>query len=533
MKNLTNTDIKKICDLYQTKSIEDISKEFHIGDRRVKNILMENGIEIRNSHQKTISNDDYIEKNRERFPLVEGSHYIAVLKTDDNIIFEDYLNQSGCLTQYIKNSIGIEIPSLYLRKKYFHEHGEQWYEQWFDIVAIKDLKQSLKKCPYCKWKTIDVENKSGMFMTHLLKEHNKPINVFLKEHPEDKDYFSKQQKIIEKKEFLKNSKNYVLCPICGEKMEKITYWHIRSKHNISYKDFKTRYPNASMISENMLSQTMDAQKMTNLTVSKNRFISKYEREIQDFLSIHNIEFEANRQILIGREIDILIRDKKIGIEFDGLKWHTEFFGKKSHSYHLEKTIKCNEVGYGLIHIFEDEYVNNKDIVLSKISHILNIENKPSIYARKCSVREIYKKEAEDFLNKNHIQGYSPSTVYIGTFYNEKLIGVMTFKNGNVKNKGWDLTRFASDINYNCVGIGGKMFTYFIRNYNPEKVILNGDTKLTISDQTGDILNPTKDNYIIELAFNNFNSIKQDEQKERLFEGILSVENIECVYENVN
>ena len=41
-------------------------------------------------------------------------------------------------------------------------------------------------------------------------------------------------------------------------------------------------------------------------------------------------------------------------------------------YHLNKTIKCNEKGYGLIHVFEDEYVNKKQLVLNKIKHILNI-----------------------------------------------------------------------------------------------------------------------------------------------------------------
>lgn len=218
-----------------------------------------------------------------------------------------------------------------------------------------------------------------------------------------------------------------------------------------------------------------------MTVSKNRFISVYEREIQDFLRKNNVEFESNRQILIGREIDILVRDKKIGIEFDGLKWHTEWFGKKSHRYHLEKTELCNQKGYGLIHIFEDEYVNRKEIVFNKISHILGLDKDlPKIPGRKCIVREIYKNDAQTFLEKNHIQGYYKSSVYLGAFYDGKLISVMSFKNGNIKNPSWELTRFASDPNYILQGVGGKLFKYFVNQYKPKQVISFADRRWTIN-----------------------------------------------------
>lgn len=480
MKSLTKKDIENICLDYINNSIEEIAKKYNIGDRRIKKILIDNNVEIRNSHKKTISSDDYIEKNYSRFPFIDGEHYVAVLKDDQNIIFEDYLNKSGALTHYIKTALNIEIPSLFLRKKYFHENNKQWYEQWFNIVSIKNEIKKVKKCPYCNWETIDIENRSGMFLTHLTKEHGITIEKHLEKYPEDNEYFKKQFDLIVKQNKLKNKKNYVICPICNEKMEKITYWHLKSKHNMDFNEFKEKYPYSSIISSNMIRQTKEAQILGNLTVSKNRFISKYEREIQDFLKEHGIQFETNRQMLIGREIDILIEDKKIGIEFDGLKWHTEWFGKKEHRYHLEKTLKCNEKGYGLIHIFEDEYVNHKDIVISKLSHILGFDNTPSIMARKCVIKEIYKNQAENFLNENHIQGYFPSSIYLGAFYNDIIIAVMSFKNGNIKNKGWELTRFATNINYHCAGIGGKLFKYFIKNYNPYEVYSFADRRWTIN-----------------------------------------------------
>ena len=176
---------------------------------------------------------------------------------------------------------------------------------------------------------------------------------------------------------------------------------------------------------------------------------------------------------------MVCEDKNIAIEYNGLKWHTEWFGKKSHTYHLEKTELCNQKGYGLIHIFEDEYMNHKDIVLSKLCHILGISEGERIYARKCTVREIYSSEAAEFLNKNHIQGFTSSSVYYGAFYKNILIAVMSFKYGSMKNKGWELTRYATDINKVCIGLGGKLFKQFVRDYKPTYVFSFADRRWTV------------------------------------------------------
>ena len=107
--------------------------------------------------------------------------------------------------------------------------------------------------------------------------------------------------------------------------------------------------------------------------------------------------------------------------------HSEEFNKDK-NYHLVKLNKCNELGINLIQIFEDEYLEHKEIVLSKIKHLLKKDcDLSKIFARKCIVKEIDKNISKDFLEKNHIQGFSASTVYLGGFYNNELVGVMTFK----------------------------------------------------------------------------------------------------------
>lgn len=177
--------------------------------------------------------------------------------------------------------------------------------------------------------------------------------------------------------------------------------------------------------------------------------------------------KRNKTILDGKEIDIYIPSLKIGFEYNGIRWHSEEFGK-DRLYHINKTRKAKEKGVTLIQIFEDEFVLKKEIVLSKIKHILQKNNNlEKIYARKTSVSEIDKDFAREFLEEFHIQGFVNSTIYLGLFYKGSLIGVMSFL--NEKNGNWNLTRFVTDVNFICVGAASKLFSYFIKNYNPTLV----------------------------------------------------------------
>lgn len=193
----------------------------------------------------------------------------------------------------------------------------------------------------------------------------------------------------------------------------------------------------------------------------------------------NVELH-NRSILNNKEIDILIPSLKIGIEYNGLYWHSEKYNK-GRWYHYKKMEECNKKGIKLIQIFEDEYLKNKSIVFNKIKHILNIPNvAPKIMGRKVLIKEIDNEKAKEFLNKNHIQGYTNSTIKLGAYYQGILIGVMCFNKTGVDNE-WILNRFATDNKYICQGVGGKLFKYFIRNFNPGKVKSFADRRWTINE----------------------------------------------------
>lgn len=210
-------------------------------------------------------------------------------------------------------------------------------------------------------------------------------------------------------------------------------------------------------------------------------ISKAEDEIASLIPYPIIR--RDHSVLDGKEIDIYVPSLKVGIEYNGNKWHTEWFGGKDRNYHVSKTNEALAKEIRLIQIFEDEWAEHRDIVISKIQHILGLSNDlPRIGARKCIVEKIDNDMAKDFLEKYHIQGYAASTMHYGAFYEKKLIGVMSFLKEHISDE-WNLTRFATDYNYICQGIGGKLFKRFIEDSNPVKIKSFADRRWTTNPES--------------------------------------------------
>ena len=206
--------------------------------------------------------------------------------------------------------------------------------------------------------------------------------------------------------------------------------------------------------------------------------SGHESEISKILENLNIEHECSNRKIISKELDIYIPNSNLAIEINGVYWHNELF--VSSKYHLEKTNKCNDKNIHLIHLFEDEWLYKKDIVLSIIKNSLKL-NKQMIYARKCVIKEVSSNTSKEFLEKNHIQGNVNSKIRIGLFYNNEMVSLMTFSKGRIimggKKDEWELTRFCNLLDTNVIGAANKLFQYFLKTYHPEKVISYSDIRL--------------------------------------------------------
>ena len=191
-------------------------------------------------------------------------------------------------------------------------------------------------------------------------------------------------------------------------------------------------------------------------------VSKIEKQLVERIRefYDGTIIENDRSLISPSEVDILLPDLKIGIEVCGLYWHSEKF--KSNTYHFDKMVMCNDKGYHLITIFEDELMFKFDSVITEIKNLISAQ---TIDVSECEVVALTTEQANKFINDNCIQGCSINTqIGIGLKFNGELISTATFNQ-----RGGDavLSRFAS--NTNVVGGLKAMLDAFIKQTKCGKI----------------------------------------------------------------
>ena len=209
----------------------------------------------------------------------------------------------------------------------------------------------------------------------------------------------------------------------------------------------------------------------------------YIKEIYDGIIIENFKKQY--------EIDIYLPEINLGIEFNGLWFHSEKF--KDKLYHRNKTLYFNDLGINIFHIWEDDWVYKNEIIKSMILNKIGKSNK--IYARKTKIKKLSNSESREFLNINHLQGYIPSSVRLGLFHRNELVCLITFGKSRNKNNENEILRFCNKLNISVVGGFSKLLKYYINNYDFTKLITYAD----MSHSNGNLY--LKNNFTIEEMTN--------------------------------
>lgn len=201
------------------------------------------------------------------------------------------------------------------------------------------------------------------------------------------------------------------------------------------------------------------------------FKSKLAKDIYDTFPGAELNVSG---IVSNYVIELLYRDYNIGINVV-LSYENDVsrVGKK-HAQML--TINANKSGIRLINIFDYELLDAE--VKSRVYRMLeDILNEPDVIAgaRHTKVRPIDYADARDFLNIYHIQGTATANVYLGSYYKDELVGVMTFGKPRFS-KGYDyeIVRLAWKKGVRISGGTKKMFSYFVKNYKPESIMTYAD-----------------------------------------------------------
>lgn len=204
------------------------------------------------------------------------------------------------------------------------------------------------------------------------------------------------------------------------------------------------HPGQVEISLNDLSDYIDRYRSAKTNLE--RFTEQLFETVHYNKKVENVDF-LNRP-------DFKISDK-IYLNVDGLYWHSEHNHSSKHHFLLRKSFEQYDLR--LFQFREDEIYHKTDIVKSIVSNSLG-KTSTKIFARKCSVGIVSQKEANKFLNQNHLMGTTKAK-HIGLFEadNQELVSVLSYK--VTKNKIVKIERFCSQINSNVVGGFSKLLKH--------------------------------------------------------------------------
>ena len=207
-------------------------------------------------------------------------------------------------------------------------------------------------------------------------------------------------------------------------------------------------------------------------------ISLFETEIKNYLLSVLDESKLifnDRTIIKPYELDIVIPEKNIAIECNGIYRHSELNGK-SKTYHLTKTKMCEDSNYRLIHITDSCWYTKNEIVKSIINSAIGISL--TEYARNCKIVTIDYNTKKEFLEKNHLQGDAASSINLALEQNGKISAVMTFGKSRYNKKvEWELIRYCQILNTTIVGGPSKLFKHFVKTFKPQSVISYADRSI--------------------------------------------------------
>lgn len=168
---------------------------------------------------------------------------------------------------------------------------------------------------------------------------------------------------------------------------------------------------------------------------------------------------------MGKEIDFYLPEYNIGIELNGVLWHSTF-SNKDKWYHYNKkdlALKNNTILYT---IWEDDWKNKTDIVKYTIKKWLNIYDS-IIDIKDCTIKYVSPHDKNIFLKNNDINGISISSKDIGIYYNNMLIAVCSIKYSN------NIIYIIKYTTYQTIYIENglkRIIDFITQNFKPNKII---------------------------------------------------------------
>jgi len=201
--------------------------------------------------------------------------------------------------------------------------------------------------------------------------------------------------------------------------------------------------------------------------------------IISILNKYGIDYQHNASNVIDNSsLNFYMPKYNLAIEACDLYKYRNSIIKNS-KHHVQKLEACLQKNIQLLTIFGDHIIHNPLIVEERIKCKLHLIPR-MFHPRQLEISSSYnKKEINQFINENHLQGAKGASVNIVATYGGFICAAMTFGplrrslgQKVVQENVYEMYRFVSMGN--IPGIASKLFQYFVKNHNPRSVISYAD-----------------------------------------------------------
>ena len=148
-----------------------------------------------------------------------------------------------------------------------------------------------------------------------------------------------------------------------------------------------------------------------------------ESEIADF--VRGLGLFVQQHAWIGRkELDVYIPNLNVGVEYNGLYWHSAQAGK-SRAFHQEKTDHFFAHGIRVLHVFSDEWETQRPWVEDYLRRQLGIAAPNRVGARQCESVSVDAADVREFFADHHLGGYAGGSP-VALKYEGEVVAAATF-----------------------------------------------------------------------------------------------------------
>lgn len=221
------------------------------------------------------------------------------------------------------------------------------------------------------------------------------------------------------------------------------------------------------------------------------YSSHPENIVKNILTMLELQYSAcTRDVIPPSEIDLWVPGSNLGIEVNGLYWHSELTGGKGRSYHLDKLTRIEAFGGTLLQFTDLEVIEKTDIVASMIASKAGKSKK--LMARKLSLVELTSAEAASFFVENHIQGRATCKGAIGLKADGEIVSAMSFGPSRFIPGMTEVIRFCNLRGHTVVGgfsrlsskIPGLLISYANRRWSKGNMYLAAGFRLHSTSAPG-------------------------------------------------